>query len=476
MKFICNRYLVWIFVIFIASKYVIFSDYKKFVESNVAGTIAKIEVKLDKAKETVQELDQFKDKNCQDMMLSLQKIVALSPTINSISIIRNGQYYCSSLVGMNISKKIAPEKEIHIKEKNALTGLPSISYYHRYDDNNGIQFFMKGIPFDLEESRVGHVTLSNLEYTLSKDNQFGRHVSSDDGNYPSVKYDFLILLKYDALSSMKHYLIDNRLIIVISLLAMALLEVLLVKNILFNPDFFKLKKAINNNRIKPFIQPIVNGKEHIIGGEVLARWITDKGKIIPPFEFIPKVEKFGLMNTMTKSLLTQLNVCYKNSPKSELRISVNLTESCLYDDDIYLLCKQLCDKFVLVLEFTESTEFEDRHKIISYMKKFRKIGVKFALDDYGTGYSSLQYLNYYQFDFVKIDKSFIDDIETSKQSLKILENIILLANNLNINLVAEGVENKNQKQILNDLNISSHQGFLYFKPMPLNEFYAIVKR
>lgn len=84
MKFICNRYLVWIFVIFIASKYVIFSDYKRFVESNVAGTIAKIEVKLDKAKETVQELDQFKDKNCQDMMLSLQKIVALSPTINSI--------------------------------------------------------------------------------------------------------------------------------------------------------------------------------------------------------------------------------------------------------------------------------------------------------------------------------------------------------------------------------------------------------
>ena len=108
------------------------------------------------------------------------------------------------------------------------------------------------------------------------------------------------------------------------------------------------------------------------------------------------------------------------------------------------------------------------------MQKFRAIGVKFALDDYGTGYSSLQYLNYYQFDFIKIDKSFIDDIETNSQSLKILENIILLANNLDIKLVAEGVENKNQQQILNELKISSHQGFLYFKPMPLNDFNVII--
>lgn len=475
MKFIINKYIVCAFIILIFSKYVVLEDYHSFVKSNVENTIEKIEGKLDKTKERVRELEQFKEQSCEEMMIPLQKIVALSSTINSISIIRNGQYYCSSIVGMNISKKIAPDKEIHIKEKNTLTGVPSISYYHRYDENDGIQFFMKGIPFDLEESRVGNVTLSNREFTISKDNKFGLHKASEYDNYPSEKYDFLISLNYDVASSVKNYLIDNRLIIVISLLVMALLKVLSVKSILFNRDFFTLKKAIKHNQIKPFIQPIVNEKEHIIGGEVLARWINEKGVITSPLEFIPKVEKFGLMNAMTKSLLAQLKKCYQNSPKSELKISVNLTESCLYDDEIYHLCKLLCDKFILVLEFTESTEFEDRHKIILYMQKFREIGVQFALDDYGTGYSSLQYLNYYQFDFVKIDKSFIDNIETNKQSLKILENIILLANNLNINLVAEGVENKNQKQILNDLSISSHQGFLYFKPMPLSEFYSIVK-
>ena len=474
MKFIINKYIVCAFIILIFSKYVVLEDYHSFVKSNVENTIEKIEGKLDETKGRVRELDQFKEQSCEEMMIPLQKIVALSSTINSISIIRNGQYYCSSIVGMNISKKIAPDKEIHIKEKNTLTGVPSISYYHRYDENDGIQFFMKGIPFDLEESRVGNVKLSNREFTISKNNKFGIHTSNDEG-YPSSKYDFLILLKYDMWSSVKYYLIDNRLIIVMSLLALVLLKVLSEKSILFDKEYFKLKKAIKYNQIKPFVQPIVNEKEHIIGGEVLARWINAKGMIISPLEFIPKVEKFGLMNAMTKSLLGQLKDCYQNSPKSELKISVNLTESCLYDGEIYHLCKLLCDKFILVLEFTESTEFEDRHKIILYMQKFREIGVQFALDDYGTGYSSLQYLNYYQFDVVKIDKSFIDDIETNKQSLKILENIILLANNLNINLVAEGVENKNQKQILNDLNISSHQGFLYFKPMPLSEFYSIVK-
>lgn len=109
------------------------------------------------------------------------------------------------------------------------------------------------------------------------------------------------------------------------------------------------------------------------------------------------------------------------------------------------------------------------------MEKFRKIGVQFSLDDYGTGYSSLKYLNYYQFDVIKIDKSFIDDIETNQHSIKIIENIILLANNLDIQLVAEGVENHRQKKILNDLNISAQQGFYYFKPMPLDNFHSIMR-
>lgn len=474
MKFIINKYMVGVIVIFILFEYVICADYQQYVESNIKNTVKNIELKFDKAKVSVDDLAYLKGKTCQEMMLPLQKKVARWPSINSISVIRDGQYFCSSVVGSNISKKSIPEKEVYIKEKNLLTGQPSISYYHRYDDNNGIQFFMKEIPIELEDSRFGQISLSNSQYVISKGNVFSNHALTNEEVYPSNKYDFHLLFKYDRWDSIKSYVIDNQLIIIILLLTFVLLRILSVTSTLFNVDFYKLRNAIRKKQITPYVQPIVSEKEQIIGGEVLARWIKPCGTIISPLEFIPQMEKFGLIGEMTQSILRQLNDNYQNSTQNGLRISVNLTENCLYNDEIYILCKQLSEKCILVLEFTESTEFENREKITSYMQKFRAIGVKFALDDYGTGYSSLQYLNYYQFDFIKIDKSFIDNIETNSQSLKILENIILLANNLDIKLVAEGVENKNQQQILNELQISSHQGFLYFKPMPLNDFNVII--
>ena len=474
MKIIFNKVMVSVTIILLFLGLYIIADYQQYIKSNIKNTVNNIELKFDEVKVSADELFYLKDKTCQEMMLPLQKIVVLSPTIDSISVIRNGKYYCSSIVGINISKKESPIKEINIKENDLLTGLPAISYYHRYDNLNGIQFHMTRPLSVLEESRVGSISLSNQQSIISTGNKFGEHTVNDKEVYHSGKYDFLILLKYDRLASVKHYVIDNRLAIVISLLVIALLKVLSIKSVLFNTDYFKLIKAIKYNEIKPFVQPIVNEEEEVVGGEVLARWITEKEGIISPIVFIPKVEKFGLMNSMTKSLLGQLVDSYQSSPQSELRISVNLTENCLYDDEIFLLCKQLSDKCLLVLEFTESTEFEDRYKIITYMQKFRDIGVKFALDDYGTGYSSLRYLNYYQFDYIKIDKSFIDDIETNVQSLKILENIISLANNLDIKLVVEGIENKNQQQILHELQVSLYQGFLFFKPMPLNDFNVVV--
>ena len=454
----------------VSVKYVVFADYNKYVENNINQVITRIEAKLDEVKVIAEKIKFARRNNCEDILLPMHKIIALNPTITSISIIRDGDYYCSSIVGLNISEKALPEKEIYIKEKDALTGVPSISYYHRYDDNNGIQFFMKNIRTELKENRIGNMYLSNQQYTISKDNQFATHIEKHENSYSSANYDFVILLEQNMLFSIKNYLVDNRFIIIIVLLMIALSKALSVKAKLLDMDFFRLRKAIKNNQIKPFIQPIVNADEDIVGGEVLARWITKNGKIISPLEFIPKIEKFNFMLMMTRSLLMQLKQSFQNSNKSNLRISVNLTEICLYDEAIYDLCRELSEKCLLVLEFTETTEFENRHKIIAYMQKFRDVGVKFALDDYGTGYSSLQYLNYYHFDFLKIDKSFIDDIETNQQTLRILENIILLANNLNIDLVAEGVENKCQKKILHDLKISSHQGFLYFKPMSLNEF------
>ncbi|ACH64146.1 sensory transduction protein kinase [Aliivibrio fischeri MJ11] len=475
MKFITNKYTVYLLILVVFVQFFVVTDYEKFVDNNVRSAIESIEYKLDSAKETVGELQKFKEKNCEEMMLPLQKIVALNPMINSISFVRDGAYYCSSIAGKKVFSAVLPKREIHIHEKNYLTGMPSFSYYHQYNDDHGVQFYMKGISVDLGDSPVGHLSLSNKEYVISKNNVFSLYVPNEKQTHKSEKYDFVILLDYNAELSIKNYLVSHVFTIIIVLLLIMLIKVLSFKLSLLDIDLIKLKKAIKNNRIVPFIQPIVDADEKIIGGEVLARWITSSGEIIPPLSFIPKIEKFGLINAMTKSLLNQLKVYVNEHQVSGLKVSVNFTESCLYDEEMYELCKELSGHFILILEFTESMEFADKNKIISYMEKFRRIGVQFSLDDYGTGYSSLKYLNYYQFDVIKIDKSFIDDIETNQHSIKIIENIILLANNLDIQLVAEGVENHRQKKILNDLNISAQQGFYYFKPMPLDNFHSIVR-
>ncbi|MUK75644.1 EAL domain-containing protein [Aliivibrio fischeri] len=474
MKFITNKYIGYLLILIVFVQFFVVTDYENFVDNNVRKTVESIEHKLDSAKGTVGELQKIKEKNCDEMMLPLQKIVALNPMINSIAFIRDGQYYCSSIVGKKISSKVPPKKEIHIHEKNKLTGMPSFSYYHQYNDEHGIQFYMKGISVDLGDSPVGHLSLSNKEYVISKDNVFSVYVPNEKQTHQSDKYDFVILLDYNAGLSIKNYLISHILTIIIVILLLILIKVISFKVSLLDFERVKIKKAIKNNRIVPFIQPIVDADENIIGGEILARWVISSGEIIPPLSFIPKIEKFGLINAMTKSLLNQLKGYVNEQYVHRLKVSVNFTESCLYDEEMYELCKELSEHFILILEFTESMEFADKNKIISYMEKFRKIGVQFSLDDYGTGYSSLKYLNYYQFDVIKIDKSFIDDIETNQHSIKIIENIILLANNLNIQLVAEGVENHRQKKILNDLNISAQQGFYYFKPMPLDNFHSIM--
>ncbi|MUK62044.1 EAL domain-containing protein [Aliivibrio fischeri] len=474
MKFITNKYISYLLILIAFVQFFVVTDYENFVDNNVRKTVESIEYKLDSAKGTVGELQKIKEKNCDEMMLPLQKIVALNPMINSIAFIRDGQYYCSSIVGKKISSKVPPKKEIHIHEKNKLTGMPSFSYYHQYNDDHGIQFYMKGISVDLGDSPVGHLSLSNKEYVISKDNVFSVYVPNEKQTHQSDKYDFVILLDYNAGLSIKNYLLSHILTIIIVILLLILIKVISFKVSLLDFERVKIKKAIKNNRVVPFIQPIVDADENIIGGEILARWVTSSGEIIPPLSFIPKIEKFGLINAMTKSLLNQLKGYVNEQYVHRLKVSVNFTESCLYDEEMYELCKELSGHFILILEFTESMEFADKNKIISYMEKFRKIGVQFSLDDYGTGYSSLKYLNYYQFDVIKIDKSFIDDIETNQHSIKIIENIILLANNLNIQLVAEGVENHRQKKILNDLNISAQQGFYYFKPMPLDNFHSIM--
>nr|WP_242452958.1 EAL domain-containing protein [Photobacterium damselae] len=233
---------------------------------------------------------------------------------------------------------------------------------------------------------------------------------------------------------------------------------------------FEVENAIINNKIKPYVQPIVDDNGDIVGGEILARWIKDNGEIVPPNVFIPTIEQYDLMVPMTLSLLDQVIEYQSLYHYKRLHLSFNVTEACLNDPKIKQVCRILSRYCDVVLELTENQQLVQTDTAQTMMASMRKFGVKFALDDYGTGYSTLDYLRKIKFDYLKIDKSFVDHITSDDVSNAIIDNIIALADRLNIRIIAEGIEQPEQVEILKSRGVIYFQGYLYGKPMLLDEF------
>ena len=234
--------------------------------------------------------------------------------------------------------------------------------------------------------------------------------------------------------------------------------------------------AIQNREFKPYIQPLVsttNGS--ISGGELLARWHTN-GKIIRPEHFIMAVESAGLIPEMTMQMLEQIDKEVHNTEDNKrlnnLILSVNITPELLnnriFINDCLTLNKR--KKFRFVLELTEQKPFVLNSSTVRMMDKLCASGVKFALDDFGTGCSTLSYLKYFPVHYIKIDKSFVRGILVDDICKHIIESIIALADKLNISIIAEGIEEKEQADILYSMGVSYFQGYYFGKPEPLNNF------
>ncbi|MDX8399401.1 MAG: EAL domain-containing protein, partial [Gallionellaceae bacterium] len=133
------------------------------------------------------------------------------------------------------------------------------------------------------------------------------------------------------------------------------------------------------------------------------------------------------------------------------------------------------DPSLLKLELTESMLLEDIEDIIATMSALKEIGVSFSLDDFGTGYSSLQYLKRLPLDQLKIDRSFVRDIATDNSDKAIVSTIIAMAHSLGLNVIAEGVETEPQLQFLLDTGCTQYQGFMFSKPIPIEQFEALLE-
>ena len=231
-----------------------------------------------------------------------------------------------------------------------------------------------------------------------------------------------------------------------------------------------VRKAVKNEEFTLFYQPQINMQSgRIVGAEALTRWTHHERGEVSPAKFIPAIEELGLIIPFTDWVISQTGKQqqdWQQKNRPETRIAINISSKHFLQQEIpdkitnMLKNNNLNPKF-LELELTESVLAERSNETISVLQKMKKLGISIAVDDFGTGYSSLVYLKTFPIDIVKIDRFFIKDILTSKQDAAIVKAIIVMAQSMGMKVIAEGIEEKQQFELLQRMGCDFGQGYLF---------------
>jgi len=244
-----------------------------------------------------------------------------------------------------------------------------------------------------------------------------------------------------------------------------------------------LRNAVKDHALRLHYQPVVRiADKAIVGAEALLRWHDEEHGDVPPQVFIPLAEESGLIHSLGEWVLrTAAEQCVAwRKAGLALNVSVNLSGRQFYREDLAQRISQIvreaqCDPSWIELEVTESSLLHDLDAIRRVLTQLREEGFGVAIDDFGTGYSSLSHLKHFPIDTLKIDISFISDIETDPGDAAITEAIIALARGLGLRVVAEGVDAREQLEFLSSRGCHCFQGFLLSEPLPADKLLAFSK-
>lgn len=244
-----------------------------------------------------------------------------------------------------------------------------------------------------------------------------------------------------------------------------------------------LRKALDNKEFLLYYQPIMNQAGKTIKGfEALIRWRKNDGTIICPGQFMPIAENMALIHDLGLWVIDQALHDLKEFQEkcnTDLTMAINLSANQIkhldfYDKVIEIIERSGVDPHIIEFEITESVLIESLELMKSQFQNLINLGVKISLDDFGTGYSSLNYLQHFPFQILKIDKSFVDYIRQDTASRSLVEYIIDIAHGMEMEIVAEGVENELQKDYLLEKRCDYFQGYLFSKPIPVEEVYNFI--
>ncbi|MFK5951068.1 MAG: EAL domain-containing protein [Methylococcales bacterium] len=242
----------------------------------------------------------------------------------------------------------------------------------------------------------------------------------------------------------------------------------------------ELRLAISNHQLRLFYQPQVDELGNIVSAEALIRWVHPEKGLISPADFIPIAEESSLILPVGKWVINE--ACRQIQEWERLgftlnHIAINVSSRQFKQQDFVeevraAIIQHGIAANQLTIELTESIVADDINDTVNKMNALKALGIKISIDDFGTGYSSLSYLKQLPLDQLKIDQSFVRDINIDSGDTIIVETIINMANNLGLNVIAEGVETKEQAHFLKEKGCKNYQGYYYGRPMPAEEFIA----
>jgi diguanylate cyclase (GGDEF)-like protein len=245
-----------------------------------------------------------------------------------------------------------------------------------------------------------------------------------------------------------------------------------------------LRRALGNEELEAYYQPQIDlSTNKIVGLEVLLRWKHVTLGSIPPSKFIPLAEESGLIidigNWVLRNACLQA-ITWQKKGLPPIQISVNLSIKQLQQKNLLASLQKILDETnfdsnYLELEITEGIMIENVEEKIVLLNQFRQMGIQLSLDDFGTGYSALSYLKNLPIDTLKIDRIFIEHISHNAQDQVIVASLINLSHSLNLIVIAEGVETKEQVEFLRSLGCDRIQGYLFYKALPAEEIESLLR-
>ena len=246
-----------------------------------------------------------------------------------------------------------------------------------------------------------------------------------------------------------------------------------------------LRKAVANQEFNLYVQPQVSTHSgDVVGGEVLLRWMHSGQAKRTPADFIPVLESSGMIVdvglwVIRTSCEYLRNMLDRNLWSEEMQMAVNISPKQFHDPQLIKSLEHSLKSYdirpdMLTLEVTENLLIDDFESVVDKMKKIRNMGTRFAIDDFGSGYSSMIYLKRLPLDILKIDREFITHLNSDKETLGLVEAIMMVAHHYGLDVVAEGVEKREVLEILRSLGCEKYQGAHFSMPVSLDKFQRLL--